>query len=152
MFSSRPESAPIVSPVPPRKRLAILVPFLRGIINPKGMEGRHATPPGRSRQAAATVLFSPERSGESADGGNGMSGPERNERWRGTARLSLATVVAVVILVLFFLSLVELPDEGGYPLGFVLTASGLPLAGVLLVFWFSGRQERIDRQHGVFED
>lgn len=81
-----------------------------------------------------------------------MSGTERNERWRGTARLSLAAVALLAFLVVFFLSLVESPDKAGYPLGFVLTVSGLPLAGVLLVFWFSGRQEHVDRQHGVFED
>jgi len=81
-----------------------------------------------------------------------MSETERNERWRSTARLSLAAVVLLVVLVLFFLSLVESPDESDYPLGLVVAACGLPIAGVLLIFWFSGRQERIDRQHGVFED
>ena len=81
-----------------------------------------------------------------------MSGTERNERWRSTARLSLAAIALLVLVVLFFLTLVETPDAGGYPLGFVLAASGLPLAGVLLIFWVGRRQERIDRQHGVYED
>jgi len=81
-----------------------------------------------------------------------MNGTERNERWQGTLRLSLAAVILLVVFSFFFLTLVEAPDAGGYPLGLVVAASGLPLAGVLLVFWFAGRQERTDRRHGVYED
>lgn len=81
-----------------------------------------------------------------------MSDIERSERWRATARLSLAVVVALVILVLFFVSLVEAPDQAGYPLGLVLAVTGLPAALALLVFWFAGRQERIDQRHGLYED
>lgn len=81
-----------------------------------------------------------------------MNGTEQNERWRATFRLSLAAIAAMVLIALFFLSLVESPDVAGYPIGLVLAASGLPLAGVLLIFWFAGRQERIDRRHGVYED
>lgn len=72
-------------------------------------------------------------------------------RWRATATLSLAVVVAMVIVVLFFLSLVEGPERTGYPLGLAIAVTGLPLALALLVFWFARRQERIDRQHGLYE-
>lgn len=81
-----------------------------------------------------------------------MNEAERNERWRETARLALAVVAATIVLVLFFLSLVEAADAPGYPLGYVVAVSGLPLAGVLLVFWFVRRQERIDHRHGFYED
>jgi putative solute:sodium symporter small subunit len=81
-----------------------------------------------------------------------MNEAERNERWRQTVRLSLAVVAAMVLLIVFFLTLVEAPDGSGYPLGYVVAVSGLPLAGVLLVFWFIRRQERIDQRHGFYED
>ena len=81
-----------------------------------------------------------------------MSDIEQTERWRDTARLTLAVVVALVIVVLFFVSLVEAPDRGGFPLGLVVAATGLPAAITLLVFWFARRQERIDQRHGLYED
>jgi putative solute:sodium symporter small subunit len=81
-----------------------------------------------------------------------MSDIEQTGRWRATARLALAVVVTLVILVLFFVSLVEAPDQAGYPLGLVVAATGLPAAITLLVFWFARRQERIDRRHGLYED
>ena len=81
-----------------------------------------------------------------------MSDMDRNERWRSTARLSLATVAGLVVLILFFLSLDETAGGAGYPLGLVVAASGLPLAGILLIFWFAARQEQVDRRHGAFED
>lgn len=74
------------------------------------------------------------------------------ERWRETARLSLAVVVALVLIVLFFVSLVEEPGSDGFPIGLVAAVTGLPAAIALLVFWFAGRQERIDRRHGLYED
>jgi putative solute:sodium symporter small subunit len=81
-----------------------------------------------------------------------MSDIDQTERWRDTARLTLAVVVALILVVLFFVSLVEAPERGGYPLGLVVAVSGLPLAATLLVFWFARRQERIDRRHGLYED
>jgi putative solute:sodium symporter small subunit len=81
-----------------------------------------------------------------------MSDIEQTGRWRATARLALAVVVVLVILVLFFVSLVEAPDQAGYPLGLVVAVSGLPAAITLLVFWYARRQERIDRRHGLYED
>lgn len=83
---------------------------------------------------------------------SGMSDIRQTERWRDTARLSLAVVVMLVILVLFFISLVEAPGHAGYPLGLVAAAIGLPAAMALLIFWFARRQERIDQRHGLYED
>jgi putative solute:sodium symporter small subunit len=81
-----------------------------------------------------------------------MSDIEQTGRWRATARLALAVAVTLVIIVLFFVSLVEAPDQAGYPLGLVIATTGLPVAITLLVFWFAGRQERIDQRHGLYED
>jgi putative solute:sodium symporter small subunit len=81
-----------------------------------------------------------------------MSDIGQTERWRATARLSLGVVVALVILALFFVSLVERPDRAGYPLGLVIAVTGMPATITLVVFWFARRQERIDRRHGLYED
>ena len=75
----------------------------------------------------------------------------RDERWGRTARLSAAVAAVLVILVLLFLALAGMTNGAGYPLGYVVAASGLPLAGVILVFWFARRQERIDERHGFYE-
>lgn len=81
-----------------------------------------------------------------------MSDVGQSERWGETARLSLAVVVALVVLVLFFVSLVEEPAAQSFPIGLVVAVTGLPAAIALLVFWFARRQERIDRRHGLYED
>lgn len=81
-----------------------------------------------------------------------MSDIDQTERWRDTARLMLAVIVALVVAVLFFVSLVEAPGPGGYPIGLVAAVIGLPAAITLLVFWYTRRQERIDRRHGLYED
>jgi len=80
-----------------------------------------------------------------------VSDISRSERWRATARLTLAMVIAIVIVVLFFVSLVEPPERGGFPLGLVVAATGLPVGVALLVFWFARRQEAIDQRHGLYE-
>jgi putative solute:sodium symporter small subunit len=81
-----------------------------------------------------------------------MSDVEQTGRWRATARLALAVTVVLVIVVLFFVSLVGGPDRAGYPLGLAIAATGLPAATTLLVFWFARWQERIDQRHGLYED
>jgi len=81
-----------------------------------------------------------------------MSDGNQGERWRGTARLTLAAVAGLAILALFFLSLVETPEYTGFPIGFVIAATGMPAAIALLVFWFARRQDTIDRRHGLYED
>jgi putative solute:sodium symporter small subunit len=39
----------------------------------------------------------------------------------------------------------------GYPLAYYMTAQGSLLAFVLLIFWFAGRQEKIDEECGFSE-
>jgi putative solute:sodium symporter small subunit len=88
----------------------------------------------------------------SKDEGGGMNDIDQTERWRDTARLALAVILALVIVILFFSSLVEATGQVGYPIGLVVAVTGLPAVITLLVFWFAGRQERIDRRHGLYED
>ncbi len=75
----------------------------------------------------------------------------RDERWGRTARLSAGVGAVLIALVLPLLALAGMTSGPGYPLGYVVAASGLPLAGVILIFWFARRQERIDERHGFYE-
>jgi putative solute:sodium symporter small subunit len=40
----------------------------------------------------------------------------------------------------------------GFPLGFYMAAQGSLIAFVILCFWFSSQQDRIDREFGVAEE
>jgi putative solute:sodium symporter small subunit len=40
----------------------------------------------------------------------------------------------------------------GFPLGFYMAAQGSLIVFVVLIFWFSWRQNRIDEEFGVAED
>jgi putative solute:sodium symporter small subunit len=120
----------------------------------RGRKRRRFSPVGDAGSpsgGARAFLASPGNESQE-DEGSEMSDIEQSGRWRATARLSLAVVVTLVILVLFFVSLVGAPDQAGYPLGLVVAATGLPVAIILLVFWFARRQERIDERHGLYED
>ena len=39
----------------------------------------------------------------------------------------------------------------GFPLGYYMAAQGSLLAFVIIIFWSSGRQEKIDEKHGFDE-
>ena len=40
----------------------------------------------------------------------------------------------------------------GFPLGFYMAAQGSLIVFVVLIFWFSHRQNQIDEEYGVAED
>ena len=40
----------------------------------------------------------------------------------------------------------------GFPLGFYMAAQGSLIVFVILIFWFAGRQDSIDREFGVAEE
>jgi putative solute:sodium symporter small subunit len=40
----------------------------------------------------------------------------------------------------------------GFPLGFYMAAQGSLIAFVVMLFWFAGKQNRIDEEHGMAED
>lgn len=66
--------------------------------------------------------------------------------------LAAAVLTAAAILILLFLALAAPGDnEGGFPTGFVLAGTGLPIVLIVLGYWFARRQDAIDRRHGLFE-
>ena len=75
--------------------------------------------------------------------------------WQKTKNLM---VVALVIwaffsfFIHFFVSALNKIVILGFPLGFYMAAQGSLIAFVLLLFWFAGRQDSIDREYGVAED
>jgi len=82
-----------------------------------------------------------------------MADVNQTERWRETGILAAVTLGVSVVVILLFLAFAEPSGSAvAYPTGFVLAATGLPIVLVLIVFWFVGRQEIIDRRHGLFED
>jgi putative solute:sodium symporter small subunit len=81
-----------------------------------------------------------------------MVDANQTQRWRETGILAALTLAASAVVILLFLALAGPSAGGGYPLGFVLAATGLPFALAGIVFWFIRRQEIIDRRHGLFED
>lgn len=40
----------------------------------------------------------------------------------------------------------------GFPLGFYMAAQGSLIAFVLMLFWFAGAQDRVDRKYDVAEE
>ncbi len=52
----------------------------------------------------------------------------------------------------FFVSALNSIVIFGFPLGFYLAAQGSLIVFVVLIFWFSWRQNQIDEEFGVAED
>jgi putative solute:sodium symporter small subunit len=82
--------------------------------------------------------------------------PERREEhWRRTRSLML-TILALwfffsFVVHLFAVQLNEIVILG-FPLGFYMAAQGSLIAFVVLCFWNSSAQNRIDEEFGVAED
>lgn len=84
-----------------------------------------------------------------------MANPREEAWWRRTRRLMITTLIVWLIFgfgVHFFVSTLNAISFLGFPLGFYMAAQGSLIAFVLLVFWFSGRQDAIDREFGMAED
>jgi putative solute:sodium symporter small subunit len=82
--------------------------------------------------------------------------PERREEhWRKTRNLML-TILALWFFFSFFVHLfaVQLNEIVilGFPLGFYMAAQGSLIAFVVLCFWNSSAQNKIDEEFGVAED
>jgi putative solute:sodium symporter small subunit len=81
-----------------------------------------------------------------------MDDEQRKLHWRRTARLMLAALGACAFLALaaprlglkldayFFLR---------FPLGYFVAAHGVIVGLIALIYWFNGRQETLDRRHGI---
>jgi putative solute:sodium symporter small subunit len=75
-------------------------------------------------------------------------------RWHRTTRLA-AIVLALWGIFGFAVHGLVVPLNtlviAGFPLGYYMAAQGSLVVFVILVFWFSARQDRIDREAGVAE-
>lgn len=80
---------------------------------------------------------------------------DRKSHWRRTA--SLAMLVLLFVGVVTFVLLTRIgPLNGfivlGFPIGFYAAAQGLVVGVAITAFWFTARQERLDRKFGVEDD
>jgi putative solute:sodium symporter small subunit len=84
-----------------------------------------------------------------------MARADRSGYWRRTGVASFATVFFAACVLLLFERLGTILDDFaliGLPLGYLMAVLGLPLLLVALTFWYAGRQDDIDRLHGMAED
>lgn len=81
--------------------------------------------------------------------------PMAEEYWHRTRNLMWTTLVVWFVfgfLVHFFVNYLNEIVVFGFPLGFYMAAQGSLIVFVILIFWFSHRQNRIDEEHGMAED
>ena len=80
---------------------------------------------------------------------------DTESHWSRTRAL-MWTVLVLWILFGFVIHLFARPLNEvvifGFPLGFYFAAQGSLIAFVIMIFWYAGRQNRIDEQHGVHEE
>lgn len=75
--------------------------------------------------------------------------------WRRTAILALGVFVvlgSILFAVPYYSAALDAYGAYGSPSGFHLTAYGVPVVFIVLVFWFARAQHAIDRKFGVAED
>lgn len=81
-----------------------------------------------------------------------MDDEQRRLHWRRTARLMLTGLAACVFLGLAAPRLGLLLDAYSFlrfPLGYFIAAHGVVVALIALVYWCNGKQEDLDRRHGI---
>lgn len=84
-----------------------------------------------------------------------MSNPTEEAWWQKTKTLMIISLVVWAIAgfgIHFFVNQLNSMSFIGFPLGFYMAAQGSLIIFVALIFWFSARQDAIDREHGVAED
>lgn len=84
-----------------------------------------------------------------------MAKPDRVSYWTKTRGL----MFTMLGLWAFFGYIVHMFVNGlnsitilGFPLGFYMAAQGSLIAFVVMLFWFAGKQNSIDEEHGVAEE
>ena len=83
-----------------------------------------------------------------------MSKQEKHwEKTKGLLFITLAIWFVFSIGIFFFGTEMEASSfkPFGYPLSYYMTCQGSLLAFVILIFWFTGRQEKIDEEFGYTE-
>ena len=84
-----------------------------------------------------------------------MSGSRDGIWWRKTKVLMIIclTIWAVAGFgIHYFVNELNTITFIGFPLGFYMAAQGSLIIFVALIFWFSARQDAIDRDYGVAEE
>ncbi|MCP1337122.1 DUF4212 domain-containing protein [Futiania mangrovi] len=74
-------------------------------------------------------------------------GKTRNLMW-----VTLAIWAVFSFIIHFFVTSLNSIVIFGFPLGFYMAAQGSLVVFVVLIFWFSHRQNKIDEEFGVAED
>ncbi|MCT8970663.1 DUF4212 domain-containing protein [Microbaculum marinisediminis] len=79
-----------------------------------------------------------------------------DEAWWGRTKGLMITCLVIWAIfgfvVHFFVNALNEIVILGFPLGYYMAAQGSLIVFVILIFWFSGRQDAIDREFGVAED
>lgn len=81
--------------------------------------------------------------------------PRAEEYWGRTRSLmwtSLAIWAIFSFFIHFFVTALNEITILGFPLGFYMAAQGSLIIFVILIFWFSWKQNKIDEEFGVAED
>lgn len=84
-----------------------------------------------------------------------MEDRDRKGHWRRTTTLALVVLVVLAALTAAVWSRIGALNGIvilGFPLGFYLAAQGLVVLAVVAAFWFTVRQERLDRKYGIEDD
>mgnify|MGYP002713142714 CR=1 FL=1 len=84
-----------------------------------------------------------------------MASPDTSGYWDKTRTLMWITMAIWIFfgfIIHFFVKALNSVVILGFPLGFYMAAQGSLIAFVILIFWFSSRQDAIDREYGVAED
>ena len=79
----------------------------------------------------------------------------REAHWAKTKNLTIIVLVAWFIfsfVVHWFADLLNAWSFLGFPLGFYMAAQGALIAFVVLIFWLSYQQNKIDEEFGVAEE
>lgn len=77
------------------------------------------------------------------------------EHWARTRSLMITTLIIWFIFsfgIHFFVNSLNEIVILGFPLGFYMAAQGSLIVFVVLIFWFSSRQNKIDEDCGLAED
>ena len=75
--------------------------------------------------------------------------------WSKTRRLMIVILAIWAIfgfVIHFFVGALNEITFLDFPLGYYMAAQGSLIAFLILIFWFAGRQDGIDREFGVAED
>ncbi|MGI9334033.1 MAG: DUF4212 domain-containing protein [Gammaproteobacteria bacterium] len=80
---------------------------------------------------------------------------QREAHWQRTKRLMITTLVIWFVfsfVVHWFANALNGATFLGFPLGFYMAAQGSLIVFVVLIFWFTFAQQKIDRDCGMAED